>query len=150
MHALTGRRISLCFLLSPLLQGGGPKAEEPFMGQSSSYSGHHPLWFSLPRREPKGTRKENMPVLQDIDWDKGAMNVGTCVCVCVRVHACVCCHKKASPLKERFRRQRMPSKVWPPEKTKSKQVEIRNYNTITQNVIWQTFIEHLQCLNEGR
>ena len=44
----------------------------------------------------------------------------------------------------------MPSKVWPPEKTKSKQVEIRNYNTITQNVIWQTFIEHLQCLNEGR
>lgn len=44
----------------------------------------------------------------------------------------------------------MPSKVWPPEKKKSKQVEIRNYNTITQNVIQQPFIEHLQCLNEGR
>ena len=30
-----------------------------------------------------------MPVLQDIDWDKGAMNVGTCVCVCARARMCV-------------------------------------------------------------
>ena len=37
-----------------------------------------------PREQKK---KENIPVLQDTDWDKGAMKVGMCVCVCT--HMCV-------------------------------------------------------------
>ena len=43
-------------------------------------------WVSLlnPREQKK---KENIPVLQDTDWDKGAMKVGMCVCVCT--HMCV-------------------------------------------------------------
>lgn len=104
-------------------------------------SGAHPIQVitlcdSLPRRGPKGTKKrKNMPVPRcEMQIEIAFMNVGTCVCV----HACVCCHKKASPLKKRLRRQRMPSKVLF-SREKSKQVEIRNYNTITQkfsNIYW--------------
>lgn len=57
--------------------------------------------------------------------------------------------KRASLLKERFRRQRMSSKVWSPVIT-LKQVEIQGCNDATQNAVQQTFIRYLQCLNEDK
>ena len=69
------------------------------------------------------------------------------MCVCPRM--CVL-PQEGKPIEGKIQEAESALKGLASREEKSKQVEIRNYNTITQNVIWQTFIEHLQCLNEGR
>lgn len=68
-----------------------------------------------------------------------------CVCTCMCVLP-----QEGKPTEGKIQEAENAFKGLASREEKSKQVEIRNYNTITQNVIQQTFIEHLQCLNEGR
>lgn len=143
MHALDREENFTVFHTQPTSSRGRAKSRGAFYGSELILFRSSPSVILCPEEGPREQKKENMPVLQDEIEIKGPW-MWARVCVCTRV--CVLPRRQAHWRKDsggkeclqRFGLQR---------KKKSKQAEIRNYNTITQNVIQQTFIEQSTMLN---
>lgn len=126
------RRISLCFILSPLLQGEGQK-------QRSLYGSElYPIQVitlcdSLPRRGPKGTKKKTCQSYRTQIEIKGPW-MWARVCA----HACASVTQEGKPHLKKDSGGKECLQRFGLQRKKSKQVEIRNYNT-TQN----EFSKHL-------